>query len=156
MKEKEKIFNVKISRLKNGYDAKCNLTFTEWEKILKSQKKRCNICKKKFNKKLTPTIDHIIPLSWGGNTTTKNIQALCHSCNSKKSNKTNKKKTKEKISEKGCLKLQLLFKPHEFEIYEWLKAKAKADKRGVSPMAIVVLEEAKTRDENDSEFKGVM
>jgi 5-methylcytosine-specific restriction endonuclease McrA len=58
-------------------------TLEEWNEIKKAQNYRCAKCGKK--KKLT--IDHIIPLSKGGTHYRDNIQALCKSCNCKKSNK---------------------------------------------------------------------
>ncbi len=43
------------------------------------------LCCKRSDKPLT--IDHIIPISQGGFNTKKNIQPLCHSCNSSKGNR---------------------------------------------------------------------
>jgi 5-methylcytosine-specific restriction endonuclease McrA len=31
-------------------------------------------------------VDHIVPWSWGGQTTLSNLQLLCHTCNTRKSN----------------------------------------------------------------------
>jgi 5-methylcytosine-specific restriction endonuclease McrA len=61
-----------------------NLTIDQWSIVIRVQNNRCNRCKKKFTKKRLPTMDHIIPLSRGGDLTFENIQALCSSCNSKK------------------------------------------------------------------------
>lgn len=33
------------------------------------------------------SVDHIVPLSWGGGHEKENIQILCHTCNSRKGNK---------------------------------------------------------------------
>jgi 5-methylcytosine-specific restriction endonuclease McrA len=63
------------------------LTGDEWVDILSCQNNRCAICNKKFTEKRRPTKDHIIPLSKGGNLTRENVQALCKSCNCKKSTK---------------------------------------------------------------------
>lgn len=69
------------SHLKNAIST---LTINQWGTILKIQNNRCNVCNKKFTKKRIPTMDHIIPLSHGGDLTFENIQALCLSCNSRK------------------------------------------------------------------------
>lgn len=68
-------------------NTKITLTANQWGKILINQNNRCNICNKKFTKKRFATMDHIIPLSLGGDLTFENIQALCSSCNSSKNNK---------------------------------------------------------------------
>ena len=60
------------------------LTAPQWQKILEMQRTRCNLCGRRFTKKLPPTTDHIIPLSKGGGLTFENAQALCRSCNSRK------------------------------------------------------------------------
>lgn len=71
---------VKITPEENG------ITLEEWEDILKYQNNICNMCKLPFDD-ISPTMDHIIPVSKGGLHTKENIQALCRSCNSKKGNK---------------------------------------------------------------------
>lgn len=53
-------------------------------KILLDNAFHCAICDKKFTRKRTKCIDHIIPLSKGGNNTLLNVQVTCRSCNSKK------------------------------------------------------------------------
>lgn len=61
-----------------------DLTSTQIEILLRKAKK-CIICKKQFTKmKRRKTLDHIIPLSRGGNHTLINIQIVCQSCNAKK------------------------------------------------------------------------
>lgn len=55
----------------------------EWEKKLREFNHRCAYCEN--NVKLE--VDHIKPISKGGMNTIDNIQPLCRSCNSKKSNK---------------------------------------------------------------------
>jgi 5-methylcytosine-specific restriction endonuclease McrA len=61
-----------------------DLTPDQWQRILASQRFMCNLCGRKFTKNRLATIDHIIPLSEGGDLTSSNIQALCQSCNSSK------------------------------------------------------------------------
>ena len=63
------------------------LTLEQWNGVIRMQGNRCNICKQKFTKRRPPTIDHIIPLSKGGGSTSDNAQALCRSCNSSKNAK---------------------------------------------------------------------
>ena len=65
----------------------CDLTIEQWHEILEIQDNKCNMCFRKFNKKLKPERDHIIPLSLGGGLTFLNVQALCKSCNSRKGNR---------------------------------------------------------------------
>jgi hypothetical protein len=62
--------------------SKVDLTTEQWLLILKNQKFKCNLCHKRFTKSGPATIDHIIPLSKGGDLTSCNVQALCRSCNS--------------------------------------------------------------------------
>ena len=57
-----------------------DFTLQNWIDIKNKFNNRCVICKEE--KKLT--IDHIMPLSKGGRHCIKNIQPLCHSCNSRK------------------------------------------------------------------------
>jgi 5-methylcytosine-specific restriction endonuclease McrA len=58
-------------------------TGEDFKRICATQKYRCAACRKK--RKLT--VDHIQPLSKGGTNWPSNIQGLCLSCNSSKSNK---------------------------------------------------------------------
>ena len=60
------------------------VTPDEFERIVKNQKYRCNMCGRKFSKSKPATADHIIPLSKGGPHTPENTQALCLSCNCSK------------------------------------------------------------------------
>jgi len=66
---------------------KATLTLEQWNKILSNQGNKCAMCGKKFSYSLIPEKDHIVPLSKGGSLTFENVQALCKSCNSSKSNK---------------------------------------------------------------------
>jgi len=62
------------------------ITLIQWKKIIESQKNKCALCGCKFTAN-KPTMDHILPLSMGGEHTSANIQALCQSCNSSKCNR---------------------------------------------------------------------
>lgn len=56
------------------------LTAEEWAEILLAHEHRCRYCQKQT--KLT--VDHVIPLSKGGEHTKENVVPACQSCNSKK------------------------------------------------------------------------
>jgi len=61
----------------------CDLTAEQWEEIKADQNYKCAFCGE-----IKPLHrDHIVPLSKGGAFTKNNIQGLCKSCNSRKSNK---------------------------------------------------------------------
>lgn len=65
----------------------CNLTFEQWNTIIAEQNNCCAHCGKEFSDIVSPTQDHIVPISKGGGLTYENVQALCKSCNSKKCNR---------------------------------------------------------------------
>lgn len=52
-------------------------------KIIERDGNKCNFCKKESRL----TIDHVYPVSKGGEDCLNNLQLLCQSCNSSKSNK---------------------------------------------------------------------
>jgi len=62
-----------------------SLTVKQWMRIIEMQNNKCSNCGRMFGEHLKPTRDHIIPVSLGGGLTFGNVQALCHSCNCKKS-----------------------------------------------------------------------
>lgn len=61
-------------------------TSDDWRRILEIQT-RCYYCKRRFTKSRRPTIDHIVPLSKGGQHVKENIIAACGKCNSSKHDK---------------------------------------------------------------------
>jgi hypothetical protein len=67
---------------------KCTLHHTDeqWRELLKRYI-ACPSCHRKWNEKIKPTRDHIIPLTAGGNDNIENIQPLCLTCNVRKHNK---------------------------------------------------------------------
>ncbi len=66
------------ARIKGTVSGK--LTAAEWLAILKSNRYRCFYCKQKIRL----TMDHVIPLSKGGEHRKENIVPACASCNSRK------------------------------------------------------------------------
>lgn len=63
------------------------LTVEEWNEVLAMQDYRCNHCHRDFSESVPPTLDHITPVTLGGDTTKENTQALCQECNSRKGNR---------------------------------------------------------------------
>lgn len=62
-----------------------------YNKVFERDAWRCGLCGRKTNKNkrgtqhsLAPVVDHIIPLSKGGEHTYRNVQCACHECNSVK------------------------------------------------------------------------
>ena len=80
-KEYKKYHDVKRRALKAG--AEGSHTIEDLEYIYDHQKGICGKCKRYIPfKKMT--VDHIVPISWGGSNYASNIQMLCLSCNSSK------------------------------------------------------------------------
>lgn len=84
----------KINKAKVGHGrrqgfkkTKNNLTSNDVQFLLKFQNNKCACCKRTFSDDLKYELDHILPLSKGGDFTLKNIQLLCKSCNCIKGNK---------------------------------------------------------------------
>ncbi len=61
-------------------------TQEEKEETLKSCGNRCACCGTKLNLK-TLTVEHVVPISKGGENVSSNLIALCKSCNSAKGNR---------------------------------------------------------------------
>lgn len=78
VKDKKRHYQAKRRAIKKN----ANGTYSndEWTRLCNKYNNRCLCCGKK--KKLT--IDHVVPLSLGGDNTINNIQPLCLSCNSRK------------------------------------------------------------------------
>ena len=82
--EKGKISNKNGKARRRSYlENAGSFTLKEWLDKVKEFNNKCAIC----GKELKLTVDHIKPVSKGGMNTIDNIQPLCKSCNSKKSNK---------------------------------------------------------------------
>ena len=63
------------------------LTNTEWKTILQASE-HCLYCRRPFGPNLKPSMDHKIPLAFGGGHTKENVVAACRPCNSMKHTKT--------------------------------------------------------------------
>ncbi len=61
-------------------NALSTLTAAEWEAILEAADHACIYC----GSQEQPTMDHLIPISRGGNHTAENVAPACSSCNSSK------------------------------------------------------------------------
>jgi 5-methylcytosine-specific restriction endonuclease McrA len=81
-KERKRLAVIKRRTLIFGN--KFSLTKKEWEVILNTFNHRCAYCGEEGKMEM----DHVIPISKGGQTTKENIVPCCRSCNSKKNNHT--------------------------------------------------------------------
>ena len=85
-KERRLFIKLKSQNKRTGRMNGGTLTYSDWLVIKEEYKNSCAFCgKPESEAKLTQ--DHIIPISRGGLHNKKNIQPLCQSCNSRKSNK---------------------------------------------------------------------
>lgn len=84
----------KVSRLRTARyktrkaSAFIDFSEKEFQFLLWFQSEKCGCCHKKFTDELKPEIDHIVPVSFGGDLTLDNTQLLCRSCNARKKDKT--------------------------------------------------------------------
>ncbi len=72
--------NRRVRKAKNGG----TFTSEEWKELCERYDNMCVCCRKE--RKLT--VDHVVPISLGGNGYIENIQPLCKSCNSRKGNRS--------------------------------------------------------------------
>jgi len=80
-KESARKHGAKRRALKSGNTpAHRMLTGEQWDSILKASKGCCYWC----GKRSKPTMDHVLPLSKGGQHTAENVVVSCMSCNLKK------------------------------------------------------------------------
>lgn len=93
-----------IIRLKTAHrrarkkKAEGSYTVEEWE-LLKVQYKYSCLCCGRKEPEIKLTIDHIVPLTKGGDNTIDNLQPLCYSCNSAKRSKVIDYRTKREAND---------------------------------------------------------
>ncbi len=58
----------------------------DWYEMILFFKNKCLCCGEQFPDDMMPTMDHVIPKSFGGEKEIKNVQPLCFNCNREKSN----------------------------------------------------------------------
>lgn len=76
--------HIRRGRLKG---AKGSFTSHDLKEIMKMQKRKCAYCRARFGDKCKPTLDHIIAIASGGSNYKQNLQFLCSTCNSSKSDR---------------------------------------------------------------------
>lgn len=91
-KGKEQTYRTNVKR--RSYEFKVDFTFHQRRGIIERDNWTCQICHKKVHDEkvncYSPDkahIDHIIPISKGGNSEPSNLRLLCASCNLKKADK---------------------------------------------------------------------
>lgn len=83
----EELIKIGQSKIQQQHERQ-KLTSTLREKIKQRDHHTCQLCGKQMLDNVGIHIDHIIPISKGGQTVENNLQVLCSVCNLKKSNKT--------------------------------------------------------------------
>ena len=76
------------------------MNYTLREEVFKRDGYKCCVCGKTEKDGVRLEIDHIIPVSKGGQSTISNLQTLCSSCNAKKNTMDNDSFIKKSIKEK--------------------------------------------------------
>lgn len=77
---------IKHRRKTRKLNAEGSYTAQEWQQLKQQYGNHC-LCCHKHEPNITLTVDHVIPLDWGGSNDISNIQPLCFSCNASKSNR---------------------------------------------------------------------
>jgi 5-methylcytosine-specific restriction endonuclease McrA len=83
LKHPEQVAHSKRIRRERMNGVLKTLTFNEWEDILKNFEYECVYC----GRKEKITLDHLVPITKGGDHTKDNVVPACLSCNASKNNK---------------------------------------------------------------------
>jgi 5-methylcytosine-specific restriction endonuclease McrA len=95
---KKELNRIQSRNAKHSYEARRRSSYVEavWHnKVYERDGYRCGICNKKVRMDkevphpLAPTLDHIVPISLGGEHSYANIRTAHFNCNSKRSNNMN-------------------------------------------------------------------